>query len=259
MAAGNDGRLGTLAVLAVDDHAINRDFLRNVLGPRVGSLALASNGREAVDLCARERFDVVLMDLHMPDMDGVGAWRRILRTRPDRTVPRVIALTADSRTEERERLRDAGFDGYLAKPVAPDVLLSALDRVVAGVGRFLEHGDESVEPPAFLDDARGLKVAGSAANLEQMRAALRPTLDAEAAAIDAALAEYRFDDAAERLHRCRGACTYCGADRLERACAMLEDSLRGRRDSSRGALYVEFRRALAGTSAMLDDCSSGRR
>src|SRR6056297_1244613 len=107
-----------LAVLAVDDHQINRDFIQAALAPAVASLELAGTGYEAVERCRSRRFDIVLMDLHMPDMDGLTAWEQIRGQATGELSMRVIALTADSRPEERERLRCAGFHGFLSKPVS---------------------------------------------------------------------------------------------------------------------------------------------
>src|SRR6056297_4156775 len=80
-----------LAVLAVDDHEINRDFIHAALAPAVASLELACSGFEAIECCRKRRFDVVLMDLHMPDMDGLSAWEHIREQATGRST-RVIAF-----------------------------------------------------------------------------------------------------------------------------------------------------------------------
>src|SRR5204863_4395958 len=87
---------------------------------------LAVNGREAVDAVRQRPYDVVLMDLHMPELDGFGALRQIhAEHAPDRR-PRVIALTADALDVDRQECLAAGMDDYLSKPLQRDKLEAAL-------------------------------------------------------------------------------------------------------------------------------------
>lgn len=237
----------SLAVLAVDDHEINRDFIRAALGPAVASLELAASGFEAVECCRKRQFDIVLMDLHMPDMDGLTAWERICDQAGGGLPTRVIALTADSRPEERERLRNAGFHGFLSKPVAPDLLLFTIRRVVAGRDGFTEIQNPAERRALLLDDARAARACGSPRRARQMRAALAVEIDDHFESLDLAIATGRFEEAAEYLHQWTGACGYSGATRLEKACASLEASLRGDLDSSPGSLYLNWIRTVEGT------------
>ena len=97
------------------------------------SADVASNGLEAIEALERRRYDVVLMDVQMPELDGLDASRRICERWPD-TRPRIIAMTANALPEDREACFAAGMDDYVAKPIRPDVLAEALKRVRAGVG-----------------------------------------------------------------------------------------------------------------------------
>lgn len=246
---GEDGvnAIGGLSVLAVDDHSINRDFIRAALAPAVGRLALAASGIEAVERCGEERFDIVLMDLHMPDMDGLTAWRRICDQATGEWSTRVIGLTADCRIEERERLREAGFHGFLNKPVTPGGLLLTLRRVAAGGDGFAEVHNPAERRALLLDDARAARACGSAKGARRMRLALATEIEDHFDALDSALAAGRLEEAAERLHQWVGASGYCGATRLEQASASLEASLRNNLDSAPGALYLNLIRTLEST------------
>lgn len=242
--------IGRLGVLAVDDHEINRDFIRAALTPCTARLALAGSGFEALQQCAGQHFDIVLMDLHMPDMDGETAWRKILEQAGGRLSTRVIALTADSRPEERERLRNGGFHGFLNKPVTPDLLVQTIQRVAAGNDSFSEigePGEAGEQRSLLLDDARALQASGTARRAAAMREALARELGRRFDELDQALADGRFEDAAELLHQWIGASGYAGAARLEQASAALEQSLRNERDSSPGTLYLNLFRTLAST------------
>lgn len=247
MNPGSKVEIGSLSVLAVDDHQTNREFIRAALSDKVALLELAGSGLEALRKCRNRRFDIVLMDLHMPDMDGLGAWQRICEQAGGQATGRVIALTADSRAEERERLRAAGFHGFLNKPVAPDLLLGTICRVGAGHDGFSEIRDPAQERALLLDDARAARVSGSPRRARQMRRALASEIDQRSSALDRALADTRFEEAAELLHQWSGAGGYAGATRLQQASTLLEQSLRNELDSSPGNLYLNLLRTMLAT------------
>ena len=249
--------IGQLAVLAVDDHEINRDFIRAALAPAAAHLELAGSGFEAMQRCARRHFDIVLMDLHMPDMDGASAWNGICDQAGEGFLTRVIALTADSRPEERERLRQAGFHGFLNKPVSPDALVQTIQLVAAGQDGFTEVVDSTEQRSLLLDDGRARQASGNAQRAAQMREALAEELEQRFNELDQALAAGRLDEAAELLHQWSGASGYAGATRLEKASASLEQSLRSGLDSSPGTLYLNLLRTLESTRQAISSLHTG--
>jgi PAS domain S-box-containing protein len=117
-----------LEVLVVEDDPVNRKVVTRMLA-RLGIVpTVVVNGQEAVDAVRRGHFDVVLMDVQMPVMDGLRATRLIReQDRDDR--PWVVALTANALSGDRERFLEAGMDDYLSKPVVLDALAGALARV----------------------------------------------------------------------------------------------------------------------------------
>ncbi|HEV3261487.1 MAG TPA: response regulator, partial [Gemmataceae bacterium] len=127
-----EGLVGVpLRILVAEDNEFNRDLLEHLLGRLGLSAAMAVDGREALALLEREPFDLLLLDIHMPELDGfqvVGAIRERERTAGGH-LP-VIALTARSRNEDRARCLQAGMDEYLAKPFTAEDLWAAIDRVV---------------------------------------------------------------------------------------------------------------------------------
>jgi len=124
-------RLRGARVLLTDDNAINRQVVRLFLQPQGAILTEATNGREALDRLSSEPFDLVLLDVHMPVMDGVEAIRCIrASSEPWREIP-VIALTADAMTGDRERLITMGMSGYVSKPIDQGELLSVISRILA--------------------------------------------------------------------------------------------------------------------------------
>ena len=134
--------MGSLRVLVAEDHPVNRQYMAALLEGMGHRPFFAGNGLEAVQAIREQRFDIVLMDLHMPLLDGVGATLSI-RALPDgvaATVP-IIALTADAFAQTRERCLMAGMNDFLAKPVSPDRLSAMFRRLFGGA-----HGPETVPP-----------------------------------------------------------------------------------------------------------------
>ncbi|MDP3740052.1 MAG: ATP-binding protein [Hyphomonadaceae bacterium] len=130
--AGASGvkKLRGARILLTDDNAINRQVVRLFLQPQGAVLAEATNGREALDQLARQPFDLVLLDVHMPVMDGPEAIRHIrASTEAWRDLP-VIALTADAMSGDRERFIALGMSGYVSKPIDQNELLCEIGRVL---------------------------------------------------------------------------------------------------------------------------------
>jgi len=117
-----------LRILLVEDNAMNRR-LATILLDRMGYTAdVATNGLEAIQALERGTYDVVLMDIQMPELDGLEATRRIRARWPDDARPRIVALTANAMAEDRAATVEAGMDDYLSKPIRPDELTEALRR-----------------------------------------------------------------------------------------------------------------------------------
>ena len=120
-----------LKILLVDDNAINRSVARLLLAPSGVVVTEAANGREALDRIAEQPFDLVLLDVHMPVMDGVETIRRIRAAEASwRSIP-VIALTADAMTGDRDRLLALGMTGYASKPIEQRALIHEIHRALS--------------------------------------------------------------------------------------------------------------------------------
>jgi CheY-like chemotaxis protein len=117
-----------LKVLLAEDNAIHQRVAVGLLTKRGHSAVVASNGREALDLLARETFDIVLMDVQMPEMDGLEATAAIRRSEAGtgRHV-RIVAMTAHAMAGDRDRCLSAGMDGYLSKPIDQAILHATLE------------------------------------------------------------------------------------------------------------------------------------
>lgn len=122
------GDRAPIRILVVDDNAANRALARLVFVERAAEVDEATDGQTALDACQRTRYDLILMDLRMPGMDGLEATRRIRQwaDNPNHTVP-IVGLTAAVLQEERDRLWQAGLSDCLYKPLKAEALAAVLD------------------------------------------------------------------------------------------------------------------------------------
>jgi CheY-like chemotaxis protein/HPt (histidine-containing phosphotransfer) domain-containing protein len=115
-------------VLLAEDNVVNQRVATKLLEQLGCSVDLAVNGRRAVEALRTNRYDVVIMDCQMPEMDGFEATRAIRAEEGDGRHTPIVAMTANAMAGDRERCIEAGMDGYLTKPVRPDELAAAISQ-----------------------------------------------------------------------------------------------------------------------------------
>ena len=120
-----------LRILLAEDNVVNQKLALRLLQQMGYRADLASNGVEAIECIERQRYDVVLMDVQMPEMDGLEASRRITARWPPGERPRIVAMTANAMQGDREECLAAGMDDYVTKPIRVDALVEALNQVRA--------------------------------------------------------------------------------------------------------------------------------
>jgi signal transduction histidine kinase/DNA-binding response OmpR family regulator len=123
-----------LRILLAEDNAVNQKLALRILQQMGYRADLASNGLEAVESVGRQTYDVVLMDVQMPEMDGLEASRRITAKWPAGRRPRIVAMTANAMAGDREMCIDAGMDDYITKPIRVEQLVEALMQATARKG-----------------------------------------------------------------------------------------------------------------------------
>jgi two-component system sensor histidine kinase/response regulator len=174
-----------LRVLVAEDNELNVAVLREVLSKRGHRVRFASDGRAALTLVAEGSFDLLLLDLHMPELDGCEVVKAIRECeRATGTHLPIIALTARSSSRDRERSLAAGMDDFLTKPIEAGALWSAIDRVVAAF-------PPAKRPEPRLLDARAiLRMCGGRADaLESLSGVFRESLPHQIAEVRAALGD----------------------------------------------------------------------
>ncbi|MDQ4035069.1 MAG: GAF domain-containing protein [Chloroflexota bacterium] len=119
-----------LRILLAEDNPVNRKLALRLLAQLAYEAEVATDGLEAIAAVERDEFDLVLMDVQMPELDGLEATRRIRSRWPDRDI-RIVAMTANAMAGDREACLAAGMDDYISKPIRPSELVAVLERTAA--------------------------------------------------------------------------------------------------------------------------------
>ena len=207
-----------LRILVVEDNAVNQQ-LALLLLQKVGYRAdVAANGVEALEALQRQPYDIVLMDVEMPEMDGLEATRQIRRMSHVEPRPRIIAVTAKALQGERELCLQAGMDDYLTKPIRLHELIEALRRD--------EGPTEVPAAPAVDPDVLGRFIASLGARGAESAGSLIDTfLDhaaAQLASLRKAVQLHDAEDARREAHTLKSNAAAFGATALEAMCRELE-------------------------------------
>ena len=160
------GRVSPRRILLAEDGLVNQKVAVNLLERRGHVVVVAENGKEAVAALERESFDIVLMDVEMPEMDGMQA-TTVIREREQTAGGRIpiIAMTAHAMKGDRERFLQTGMDGYIAKPIEVDQLYETVEAVVPAPDEPSAAHDEDLQKSQVLDRSEALKRAGGQADV----------------------------------------------------------------------------------------------
>ncbi len=226
-----------LRILLAEDNPVNQRVAMGLL-KQIGytTAVMTNNGLEAVNALAEKEYDVVLMDIQMPEMDGLEATREIRRRWPDKPRrPYIIAMTANAMTGDREKCLEAGMDDYISKPVKANRLKTALEQccelraAVAAVATH--HTDNHSATPAAeaavlnrdsLEALKSLQSEGDDGFLKEMIELFLTDTPSRFADMDAACAAGEQQDFVRAVHSIKGASANFGADDLHEMCAGVE-------------------------------------
>jgi two-component system sensor histidine kinase/response regulator len=254
-------------ILVVQDSAVTRDFAREVLEGAGAKIELAVDGAEAVARTTRDDFDLVLMDLHLPVLDGVAATRAIRAGARSCRTP-ILAFSASVRPEDRERCLAAGMTGFIAAPVGAAELVDAVVRCLhvnpsgtfnAVTAATLAAAMDSPRPAAqgVLDAVTALsRLGGDAALYRRLLKRFASSHLNSARDVQRALAAADFDGAALIVHTLSSAAANIGAAALQAAAQALEHALERRKLETIDGLLADFelteQATQAAVSAALD-------
>jgi PAS domain S-box-containing protein len=207
-----------LRILLAEDNLVNQKVARALLNSLGYQCDVVNNGEEAVQALERQGYDVILMDMQMPKMDGLEATRRICQQWNQADRPHIIALTANAMVGDRETCLAAGMNDYISKPVK----LADLERALETVATLRRQQLEGAEAPAntMLEDWLG---EDSAEIMQELLTLYLTDTPKHLATLHAALAQQDSTKLAQAAHSLKGSSSYIsGAERLTACSAKLE-------------------------------------
>ena len=224
--------LPPLRILVADDVAQNGELLQLMLGRDGHTIRLATNGLEALQAFSQQDFDVVLMDVHMPELDGLGATRRIRQFELSHSRPRtpVVALTASVLEEDRQAALAAGMDGFATKPIESALLRVEIARVLGlaignmAAARHDSSGSEDANAP--LDYAHGVRLWGHASAWRRALRRFSQEQGQGGARLMALMRSGEWLEARGLVHRWRGVAGSLAMPQVLQAARPVEDLLR---------------------------------
>ncbi len=275
-----------LHLLLVEDKRINRELARDLLTRAGHEVCCAHDGLEALEACRREQFDLILMDLRMPGMDGLEATRCIRQEEADgsRRTP-IVAMTAQDLPVENSRLRDLGIDAFLAKPISAGSLLDTVAHVVRTAPQSPSEvplplpaeqiQDPSVaqtwaqpeDPPAqsetpagqaddsdSFQEATALERMGGDRDLLAMLASeFLQDARAMVTQMKESLQASDFHALAETVHSMKGAVSLFTMSRPRRLCLELEQSAKAEDHEGANMTLAKFQESLTALCSRLED------
>ncbi len=243
-------------ILIVEDSDINRKIAERFIRKSGGIAHLATNGKEAADACRERRFDLILMDIQMPILDGIEATKQIRLFEADNNVPKVpiLALTASITKEECKRFLDSGIDDILGKPIIYADLLNSLIKFLPDMGTVVKlipgisdeafkmdiaedipdkkTPDEKNSPESNMDDdlmnlavydnTLAVENLGDPELIDTLIEKFTGELDNDLDIIRKAVEEKNCETASQRAHKIKGEAAFLGTEQIREAAFRLE-------------------------------------
>jgi CheY-like chemotaxis protein/HPt (histidine-containing phosphotransfer) domain-containing protein len=252
--------------LLVEDNELNREVASGLLEDAPVTVSAAGNGEVAIRMLNESKYDLLLMDMQMPVMDGLTATRAIRQNSQFKDLP-IVAMTANARADDYEKCLQAGMNDYLAKPIDPDKLFEALLRWIpartsvpnAAAPSVVRAQKSSAERPPLeipgIDTESALKRTGG--NSQRYESLLLRFAESQAGAVDQLRAALKAQDSAtaQRIaHSLKGAAANLGANALAAVAGSAEIAIKtqseiepalGELDQTLLAAVATIRRALS--------------
>ena len=228
-------------ILLVDDNMVNRQVAGEILKKSGCDIDLAINGQEAINKSAKNDYDIIFMDIQMPDMDGITATRKIKALGKERLGP-IVAMTAYSMKEDRERFLQAGLDDYISKPIKAQELLNKI-RDLMRISR--PEKEIKIEEIETGEDIISGEIMGQLRSYggEELISSVYSDFDVEAeeqiAGCFQALNEHNYKNILINLHTLKGNAGTLGIEKVAKKTISIESELKHKQ-----AIYPELEEQL---------------
>lgn len=214
-------KLPEIKLLAVDDNAINLRLLKAWLKDSPINLRVAESGKEAVERCTNSAFDIILMDIQMPNMDGMQASKLIRKTKLNQGTP-IIAITAHAFDEEKQQFLSSGMDDYLPKPID-------FDKLIELINQWCKYddidGEKSNKEPINWELAKQRSNSDAIAAYDFLEA-FSTQQSKTSKQIEHFWQQQAYDELLVHIHKLHGACCYTGVATLQSLCNEIESGLK---------------------------------
>ena len=261
-----DAPLADLRILVADDNAVNLELSRSLLAGHGAAIVTAGNGEEALARAAEQSFDLILMDIHMPVMNGLEAARRIRRGDGPNVDTPIVAITADVTAENQHRIFAAGMNEVLIKPVDEQKLLLTIRsfyrvELPPSDGSAPQASAEVVQDGETLplrDEAAALRIAGGNARVvAHMFEMFLADLDKGLEDMPALLEDGEWQLLWEYNHRLLGAAAACALPRTHHCLQRLEQVIRDREAGLVHALLEALKTQAEALRTLAEDSPGG--
>ncbi len=254
--------LSNFKLLVVDDNDVNLNLMKFLLHNYGAHITTACNGQEAVNMARDNLPDLIIMDIHMPILNGFEALKAIRLDQGKQHIP-VVALTADAMQQNKNKIIKFGFDGYLIKPINEALLKATLVHLLS----IKEHTDKDHPLPyasesaadkfgetlPVRDAAKAIRIAGnSEAIADKLFAQLLDSLPPSQQRISELHASQKWNDLWQEVHKLKGAVSVCGTPALTQVIQRLEAATKSEAEDDitveLGQLEYEIKRLIDSTA-----------
>jgi two-component system sensor histidine kinase BarA len=231
-------KLNNLNILVAEDNAINAKLVKSILLQQGANVTLAANGNEAVAACAAERFDIVLMDIHMPETNGVEATTQIRANQKSGKPIPIVALTADALSEDQLAFIEAGMNDVLIKPVNEELLINKILYLTNNEPSGALASELLPTSPAQLKSVKthdttavtkGTKPSKDSKLADEIMRLLVKELPAFKQTISESHQQKNFDSMFQHVHKLHGALSYCDLPKIKSIIQKIERDLKIKR------------------------------
>jgi two-component system sensor histidine kinase BarA len=221
------GILHGLSILVAEDNEINAKLVESILAQHEADITMAINGKQAVEACQSNNYDLILMDIHMPVINGVEATRQIRKLQnTGKSVP-IIALTADAFTEDQLAFLEAGMNDVMIKPVSEETLIN---KILYLTSNIYMGTSQTAQRPLPKPPVNNRKESDKNRRLAfEMRQALVKELPVFSQSIKQSYEEKNYESLFQHVHKLHGAVSYCDLPEFKTAIHNVEKNLKANR------------------------------